>query len=125
MIKKVFEALADTFCTFKVVFKSIICTLVAILICFGGVAAITPEEIHQQIQDAIEILRQTELKLKLRAPRLAEIWITERTNDEGHAAEVELRRLYPKEYMDYIVAQSNLDDLLYTQYLIFANGKPQ
>lgn len=119
-----FDAVRETFNEIiKKIFSYLI--VVAILICFGGATAITPEEIKEQIKYAVENLNQCELKLKLRAPRLTEIWITEKTNDEGHAAEVELRRLYPKEYMDYIVARSDLDDLLYTQYLIFANGKAE
>jgi len=118
MIKKVL-------CTFKVVFKSIICTLAAILICLGGVAAITPEEIHEQIRYAIVLVRQAEQRLRLKNPELTNTFIKERTNDEGHEAETTLRRLYPKEYTEYIAAKSILDDLLYTQYLMFANGKPK
>jgi hypothetical protein len=105
--------------------KKILALVAVLFMCCGGASAITPEEIHEQIQYAVEIVRQAELRLKRLAPRLTDIWITERTNDEGHAAEVELRRLYPKEYMEYIVARSNLDDLLYTQYLMFANGKAE
>ena len=125
MIKEIFEGLACTFCTFKPVFKSIICTLVAILICLGGVAAITPEEINEQIRYAYNLVKHTELVLMLRAPRLTELWLREKTNDEGHEAEIELRRLYPQEYMDYVSAKVDLDDLLYTQFLMFANGTPQ
>lgn len=113
------------FCTSRGIFRKIICTLTAFLLCLGAVSAITPTELQEQIQRALETIRQAELKLRLRAPHLTDIWIKEKTNDEGHAAELELRRLYPKEYMDYIVARSDLDDLLYTQYLIFANGKAE
>ena len=113
----------EIICTSRGIFRKIICTLTVFLLCFGSVNAITPAEVQEQIQRALETIKQAELKLRLRAPHLTDIWIREKTNDEGHAAEVELRRLYPKEYMDYIVARSDLDDLLYTQYLIFVNGK--
>lgn len=125
MIEKVFKALADTFCTFKAVFKRVVCTWVALCLCFGSISAIKPEEIQEQIKYALEIVRQTELRLKELNPELTNIWITERTNEEGHRAEVELRNLYPREYMAYLAAKSNLDDLLYTQYLIFVNGKAE
>lgn len=105
--------------------KKIICILAAVLICVGCVKAMTPEELNKQIKDAFITLQQAELKLKLRAPRLADFWIRERTNDEGHAAEMEIRRLFPKEYKEYIDARSDLDDLLYTQYLMFVNGKAE
>ena len=125
MIKEVFEALADTFCTFKAVLIRIVCTLIALCLCCGSVGAITPEEIHEQIRYAIVLVRQAEQRLRLKNPELTNTFIKERTNDEGHDAEVTLRRLYPKEYTEYIAAKSILDDLLYTQYLMFANGKPQ
>lgn len=89
------------------------------------VKAITPEEIHEQIRYAIVLLRQAEQRLRLKNPELTNTFILERTNDDGHDAEVMLRRLYPKEYSEYINAKSTLDDLLYTQYLMFANGKPE
>lgn len=84
--------------------------------------AITPEEIHEQIQRAYENLQRAELRLKLRAPHLADFWMKEFTNEDGHQAELELRRLYPKEYNEYVSAKIDLDDLLYTQFLMFANG---
>lgn len=87
--------------------------------------AITPEEIHEQIKYAIVLLRQAEHRLRLKNPELTNTFIKERTNDDGHDAEVTLRRLYPKEYTEYIAAKSILDDLLYTQYLMFANGKAE
>ena len=113
------------FCTSRDVLKKIICTLAAFLLCLGAANAMTPAEVQEQIQRALEVVKRAEMKLRLRAPRLTDIWIKEKTNDEGHAAEVELRRLYPQEYMEYIAARANLDDLLYTQYLIFANGKAE
>lgn len=125
MIKKVFETLADTFCTFKAVLIRIVCTLMALCLCCGSVGAITPEEINEQIRYAYNLVKHTELVLMLRAPRLTELWLREKTNDEGHEAEIELRRLYPQEYMDYVSAKVDLDDLLYTQFLMFANGKAQ
>lgn len=105
--------------------KRLLAVIVVILMCIGGAKALTPEELHQQIQYALEGVRQAELKLKQKAPRLADIWIKEKTNEEGHKAEVTLRQLYPKEYMEYLIARSNLDDLLYTQFLMFANGTPK
>lgn len=105
--------------------KRIICILFTWICMCCAVHAITPQEIHEQIQYAIILLRQAEQRLKLRNPELTNTFIMERTNDDGHDAEVELRRLYPAEYMEYIDAKSNLDSLLYTQYLIFVNGKPE
>lgn len=87
--------------------------------------SITPEEIHEQIKYAIVLVRQAEQRLRLKNPELTNTFILERTNDDGHDAEVMLRRLYPKEYSEYINAKSALDDLLYTQYLMFANVKPE
>ena len=115
----------NIFCTSTVVFRRVFCTLIAILICLGSVAAITPEELHEQIKYAYNLVKHTELVLMLRAPRLTELWLREKTNDEGHEAEIELRRLYPQEYMDYVSAKVDLDDLLYTQFLMFANGKAE
>lgn len=118
MIKKIFL-------TSAAIFKKVICTLAAILICLGCVSAITPEELHEQIRYAIVLVRQAEQRLRLKNPELTNSFIKERTNDEGHEAEIMLRRLYPKEYMEYLEAHSNLDSLLYTQYLMFANGKAE
>lgn len=84
--------------------------------------AITQQELDEQIQRAYMNLQRAELKLKLRAPRLADFWMKEFTNEEGHQAELELRRMYPKEYNEYVSAKIDLDDLLYTQFLMFANG---
>ena len=125
MIEKVFKALADTFYTFKAVLIRIVCTWVALCLCCGSVGAITPEEIHEQIRYAIVLVRQAEQRLRLKNPELTNSFIKERTNDEGHDAEVALRRLFPKEYMEYLEAKSNLDSLLYIQYLMFVNGKAQ
>ena len=105
--------------------KRIICILFTWICMCYAVHAITPQEIHEQIQYAIILLRKAERRLKLKNPELTNTFIKERTNDDGHDAEVELRRLYPAEYMAYIEAKSNLDSLLYTQYLIFANGKSE
>lgn len=105
--------------------KKILYSLILFLLCSWSVIAITPQEIQEQIKYALEIVRQAELRLKELNPELTNIWITERTNEEGHDADITLRRLYPKEYNEYIAAKSILDDLLYTQYLIFVNGKPQ
>lgn len=84
--------------------------------------AITQQELDEQIQRAYMNLQRAELRLKLRAPRLADFWMKEFTNEEGHTAGLELRRLYPKEYNEYVSAKIDLDDLLYTQFLMFANG---
>lgn len=84
--------------------------------------AITQQELGEQIQRAYMNLQRAELKLKLRAPHLADFWMKEFTNEDGHQAELELRRLYPKEYNEYVSAKIDLDDLLYTQFLMFANG---
>lgn len=84
--------------------------------------AITPEEIHEQIRYAIVLVRQAEQRLRLKNPELTNTFIKERTNDDGHDAEVMLRNLFPREYAEYIDAKSVLDDLLYTQFLMFANG---
>ena len=106
--------------------KRIFGAIIAILLCAGSVTtAITPEEIHEQIKYAIVLLRQAEQRLRLKNPELTNTFIKERTNDDGHDAEVMLRNLFPKEYSEYITARSVLDDLLYTQYLMFANGKPE
>lgn len=121
MIKEIFEGLACTFCTFKAVIIRIVCTLIALCLCCGSVGAITPEELHEQIKQAYIEVKQAELRLKLKAPHLTEFWIRENTNEEGHKAELEIRLLYPKEYMEYISAKIDLDDLLYTQFLMFAN----
>lgn len=115
----------NIFCTSTVIFRRVFCTLIAILICLGSVAAITPEELHEQIKYAIVLVRQAEQRLRLKNPELTNTFIKERTNDEGHDAEVTIRRLYPKEYTEYIAAKSILDDLLYTQYLMFVNGKAE
>jgi hypothetical protein len=84
--------------------------------------AITQQELGEQIQRAYMNLQRAELKLKLRAPHLADFWMKEFTNEDGHQAELELRRMYPKEYHEYVSAKIDLDDLLYTQFLMFANG---
>ena len=111
--------------TIKSLFKRIFCTFLAVFFCVGTAKSITPDELHEQIKQAYIDVKQAELRLKLKAPHLTEFWIRENTNEEGHKAELELRRLYPKEYMDYITAKIDLDDLLYTQYLMFANGKAE
>lgn len=115
----------NIFCTYKQVFRKVFCTLAVIPICIWGVKSITPEELEKKISHAQTVFDAAELKLKLRAPRLTDFWLREKTNEEGHKAELEIRRLHPKEYMDYITAKIDLDDLLYTQYLIFVNGKAE
>lgn len=106
-------------------FKKIISCILFSVMLSSQVLSITPEEIHEQIRYAIVLLRQAEQRLRLKNPELTNTFIIESTNDEGHDAEVMLRGLYPKEYMEYIEAKSNLDSLLYTQYLMFANGIPK
>lgn len=105
--------------------KKILCGLVLFFICAGGVKAITPEELNQRIKEATDVIEQCELRLKELNPTLTNLFLKERTNDEGHDAEIALRAMFPKQYMDYIVAKSELDSLLYTQYLIFVNGKAE
>ena len=101
--------------------KKIIGFLVFFWLLSVQVLAITPQELDEQIHHAQDNLQRAELQLRLRAPNLSELWLKEFTNDDGHDAEVEIRRLFPKEYMDYITAKIDLDDLLYTQYLMFVN----
>lgn len=105
--------------------RKIFISLLSFILSSWSVSAITPQEIQEQIKYALQILRQAELKLKELDPTLAHLLFTERTNEDGHDAEVTIRTLYPKEYMEYLEAKANLDDLLYTQYLIFANGKAE
>lgn len=105
--------------------KKILYSLILFLLFSWSVSAITPQEIQEQINYALQILRQAELNLQKLDPTLAHLLFTERTNDDGHDAEVTIRTLYPKEYMEYLEAKANLDDLLYTQYLIFVNGKAE
>lgn len=105
--------------------RKIFIALLSFILSSWSVSAINPQEIQEQINYALQILRQAELKLKELDHTLANLLFTEHTNDDGHDAEVTIRTLYPKEYMDYLEAKANLDDLLYTQYLIFANGKAE
>lgn len=101
--------------------KIISCIVLMAMLSIQSVA-MTQQELDEQIQRAYNDLQRAELRLKLRAPRLADFWMKEFTNEEGHAAGLELRRLYPKEYNEYVSAKIDLDDLLYTQFLMFANG---
>ena len=105
--------------------RKIFIALMLFILSSWSVSAINPQEIQEQIKYALQILRQTQLNLQKLDPTLAHIFFTEYTNDKGHDAEVTIRTLYPKEYMEYLEAKSNLDDLLYTKYLIFANGKAE
>lgn len=102
--------------------KKIISYIILMAMLSIQATALTPQELQEQIQIAYSNLQKAELRLKLRAPHLADFWMKEFTNEDGHQAELELRRLYPKEYNEYLSAKIDLDDLLYTQFLMFANG---
>lgn len=79
--------------------------------------------LNEQIKSASHTLQMAEEDIKRKVPELFRIYQQWTYNEEGHAAELKIRELYPKEYWNWVEARGKLDDLKYMKFMIFANAE--
>lgn len=79
------------------------------------------DKINKQITMAQIKLQIAEQELANKDHILFELYKNNPFDSEGHGAEIKLRMMYPVEYRRYIDAKINLDDLLYTRFLMMVN----
>ena len=107
--------------------KKIIKTILTILLFVtifavpASTKAMNNTDIDKQIYHAQKILAVAEKELSSRDMATFSIYKHNPFSEDGHLAEITLREKYPAEYSRYIQAKTNLDDLLYLQFVIMAN----
>lgn len=94
---------------------------IVITIFITKVEADMQDIINERIAVAQKELQASEHELFIRDPHLFSIYRNSPLDSEGHGAEIKLRMLYPIEYKRYIDAKINLDDLMYTKFLMLVN----
>lgn len=107
----------------KKITKFILGTVACFTMCCAGfvVHAMDNNDIDKQIYHAQKILAASEKELSSRDMATFLIYKHNPFSEDGHLAEITLREKYPAEYSKYIQAKTNLDDLLYLQFVIMAN----
>lgn len=107
----------------KKITKFILGTIACFTLCCSGFVmhAMNNNDIDKQIYHAQKILAVAEKELSSRDMSTFSIYKHNPFSEDGHLAEITLREKYPAEYSRYIQAKTDLDDLLYLQFVIISN----
>lgn len=107
----------------KKITKFILGTIACFTMCCAGfvVHAMNNNDIDKQIYYAQKALDVAEKELSSRDIATFLIYKQNPFSEDGHLAEITLREKYPAEYSRYIQAKTDLDDLLYLQFVIMSN----
>ena len=99
-------------------FLKVMCLIIFVL--FGStcfVKANPAEELRSNIVEAQERFEQARKALKSKNPKMFYDFESNKWTEDCYIAEEVFKKYYPKEYQEYIISRTNLDDLFYTFFV--------